>query len=526
MMREYDDQLLSEYFDVSFMDVVTALLDASERRYSTDYEPEVKDDGEEVFDGGINDFVVSMVSVVVIASEMILEMQPSGTSKPQRGQAAPQEIENVDGVKTKDEKVDDTGMQPVKAETSAKSGGTADLDCKIIPEDNFYCSNGLCVEWSWICDGRNDCSDGTDEIKDLCAPYEYGINMTSVDCGRVYSNHHQYIENGELTLVGTAPWSVGIYRLNKTNLNYHLSCGGSIIAPNVVISAAQCFWQDGMLSNIILVKDRQIVVVVVIDDNATQLLDVEKIYLKEGYYGGTGFHVEDIAVIVLARKVSFANGVAPVCIDWNSIYDVKNGDQGMVTIWDKKNITQIPILSNRWFQYIDPGTCRNINLGGFNAYVTFDKFCTDNILGNTNLESVCTDKRETNIDAQHFGGGISFLHFNSYYLTGILSVDSNGIPGTNNSLLGFTDINYHIKWIRDVLNKHFTGNSCVLPTAEGVVYSYEGSNETLSHGTLINRKRTVIENCKVGYHKAYTYSFRYCLGRGRWLFNFEKLCFS
>lgn len=64
-----------------------------------------------------------------------------------------------------------------------------------------------------------------------------------------------------------------------------------------------------------------------------------------------------------------------------------------VTIWDKKNITQIPILSNRWFQYIDPGTCRNINLGGFNAYVTFDKFCTDNILGNTNLESVCTDKR-------------------------------------------------------------------------------------------------------------------------------------
>ncbi|KAL4141861.1 hypothetical protein QTP88_004417 [Uroleucon formosanum] len=131
MMREYDDQLLSEYFDVSFMDVVTALLDASERRYSTDYEPEVKDDGEEVFDGGINDFVVSMVSMVVIASEVILEMQPSGTSEPQRGQAAPQEIGNVDGVKTKDEKVDDTGMQPAKAETSAKSGGTADLDCKM-----------------------------------------------------------------------------------------------------------------------------------------------------------------------------------------------------------------------------------------------------------------------------------------------------------------------------------------------------------------------------------------------------------
>lgn len=131
MMREYDDQLLSEYFDVSVMDVVTALLEQSERRYSTDYEPEVKDDGEEAFDGGINNFVVSMVREVLIASEVIFEVQPSGTSKPQRGQDAPEEIGNVDGVKTKDEKVDDTGMQPAKAETSAKSGGAADLDCKM-----------------------------------------------------------------------------------------------------------------------------------------------------------------------------------------------------------------------------------------------------------------------------------------------------------------------------------------------------------------------------------------------------------
>jgi len=29
-------------------------------------------------------------------------------------------------------------------------------------------------------------------------------------------------------------------------------------------------------------------------------------------------------------------------------------------------------------------------------------------------------------------------------------------------------------------------NSCVLPTVEGVIYSYEGSNEILSHGTLID----------------------------------------
>lgn len=59
-----------------------------------------------------------------------------------------------------------------------------------------------------------------------------------------------------------------------------------------------------------------------------------------------------------------------------------------------------------------------------------------------------------------------------------------------------------------------------------MVYSYEGSNEILSHGTLINQNLTIIENCEVGYHKAYTNSYRFCLGKGKWLSNLEKLCFS
>lgn len=69
-------------------------------------------------------------------------------------------------------------------------------------------------------------------------------------------------------------------------------------------------------------------------------------------------------------------------------------------------------------------------------------------------------------------------------------------------------------------------NSCVLPTVDGVVYSYEGSNEILTHGTLIDRHLNVIENCKVGYHMAYPSRFRFCQGKGKWLTNSEKLCFS
>jgi len=69
-------------------------------------------------------------------------------------------------------------------------------------------------------------------------------------------------------------------------------------------------------------------------------------------------------------------------------------------------------------------------------------------------------------------------------------------------------------------------NSCVLPTVEGVIYSYVGSNEILSHGTLIDHHINVIENCEVGYHKAFNYTFRFCLGKGKWISSYDKLCFS
>jgi len=59
---------------------------------------------------------------------------------------------------------------------------------------------------------------------------------------------------------------------------------------------------------------------------------VETIYLKEDYNDIDGLYAEDIAVIVLTEKLSFSNGVFPVCIDWYNKYDVKNGDEGTVNM--------------------------------------------------------------------------------------------------------------------------------------------------------------------------------------------------
>lgn len=48
------------------------------------------------------------------------------------------------------------------------------------------------------------------------------------------------------------------------------------------------------------------------------------------YYGSSGFHANDIAIIVLSIKVIISNGVLPVCIDWDKQYTQQNGAIGKV----------------------------------------------------------------------------------------------------------------------------------------------------------------------------------------------------
>ena len=47
-------------------------------------------------------------------------------------------------------------------------GGEDERDCppKKCPENHFKCANDKCVPNVWVCDGDNDCGDGSDEGKD------------------------------------------------------------------------------------------------------------------------------------------------------------------------------------------------------------------------------------------------------------------------------------------------------------------------------------------------------------------------
>ncbi|KAF0762508.1 Uncharacterized protein FWK35_00006322 [Aphis craccivora] len=359
------------------------------------------------------------------------------------------------------------------------------------------------------------------------------------NCGKPYVKHQLLIDNGKTAHVGTAPWNVGIYRFNEDNSIYDLICGGSIIAPNLVVSAAHCFWQEDMISNIISINDDLYKIAVgkynrdltVIDNDFTQIMNVQTIYLKEDYYGYNRFYSDDIAVIVLKNRISISSGVAPVCVDWSSKYNVQNGDQGKIVGWGKtEKDTLSPILLEATLPYIDHNSCRSMYTNGFQIFVTIDKFCAGSPL--VSGPGVCEGDS---------GSGLTFLHSGFYYLTGIVSLKD---PNTNNSIAVFTDVKHHIRWLHELYKKYtsyesnntnntidkpnlmVTKNVCVLPTAKGVIYSYEGSDKILSHGTLINPRRIIIQNCEIGYYKAYPNSFRVCQGNGKWISNSEKLCFK
>ena len=57
------------------------------------------------------------------------------------------------------------------------------------------------------------------------------------------------------------------------------------------------------------------------------------IYLREGYYGSSGYYAEDLAVIVLSAKIKISDVVLPVCLDWSKKYSITNGSIGKVNLF-------------------------------------------------------------------------------------------------------------------------------------------------------------------------------------------------
>jgi len=90
---------------------------------------------------------------------------------------------------------------------------------------------------------------------------------------------------------------------------------------------------------------------------------VQLIYLREGYYGSSGYHAEDLAIIVLSNKITLSDVVLPVCVDWSKKYSVLNGSIGKVNLFSTYlyyNILKLRCISRQVNHLITTETIINI----------------------------------------------------------------------------------------------------------------------------------------------------------------------
>ncbi|VVC24913.1 Peptidase S1, PA clan,Serine proteases, trypsin domain,Sushi/SCR/CCP domain [Cinara cedri] len=335
---------------------------------------------------------------------------------------------------------------------------------------------------------------------------------------------------------GSIPWNVGIYRKYSSN-KYFMMCGGTLISSNLVVTAAQFFWQNDLKSKIITEIEYYKIAVgkytrefSEIDNESTQIHDVQLIYLEDNYQHSDRYYANDIAIIVLKNNVIMSEAVMPVCIDWAKKYTIPNGSIGKIAGWgmiDKQ--VPSPVLLELLLPYTDRNTCHNLNTTKtvLRNYVTSDKFCGLKGPGFRGGEG-------------GFGGaGLTFEHEDGlYFLTGIVSITFN------KTVEILTDVSKHIPWIRNIYSEYnvneSTSNSlrittsspvptelstqvgCTIPVTDGSKYSIANRdlnrNTFLHPGTQVPLNSKVEETCDKGYYKIETFNKKQikCEENGEW----------
>ncbi|XP_050529012.1 modular serine protease-like [Daktulosphaira vitifoliae] len=266
-------------------------------------------------------------------------------------------------------------------------------------------------------------------------------------CGRILPKSQILISNGNKTVYDEVPWNVGVYE-HKNNVYEHI-CGGTLIARNIVLSAAHCFWTDGQKNRDVDHSNYKISVgkytrdYGVPDNHYTRIHDVKQIFIGERFNGESSLYSDDIAVIILSDPVVISPAVSVVCVDWKPHYTEQNGNLGLVVGWgrvDKMKEIYSQTLLKAELPYIDYPTCRKMVKEEFSVFITFDKFCA----GTKKISDQGVQKGDS-------GAGLSFIHDNKYYLRGIVSLND---PNANDSIALFTDIKRHLSWLLNIYLKN------------------------------------------------------------------------
>ncbi|XP_069973385.1 venom protease-like [Penaeus vannamei] len=303
-------------------------------------------------------------------------------------------------------------------------------------------SGSLGMAQTWECASRGgacraSAKKGCVRLQGKCENDQVCCQKGSCECG--VANDVRIIGGEEISPPNKYPWLVGL--LQSETVEDGFSCGGSIISPNYVLTAAHCLFDEDDLA--IPAEELQVGIANhnfnSEDDDipgVTQVVDVESYITHEDYiHGELSDFNNDIALIHLKETLDLTSypQVRPVCLpsDPNTKYE---GQTGTVVGWgDTKN-----------GKGAYPDAAREVNLP--------IKDCTGELGGDPIIPQImCAGKEKSkNKGAKGIcfgdsGGPLFVKEDGKYTQVGIVShvVESCLTPGV------FTRVTEFLTWISD-----------------------------------------------------------------------------
>ncbi|XP_035665891.1 serine protease nudel-like [Branchiostoma floridae] len=344
--------------------------------------------------------------------------------------------------------------------------GSDEEDCTYDCEKEFQCGNGLCKPTSWVCDREDDCGDNTDETNCTCSS-EFQRACGDGSCYHVI--HHcdgrrdckdgsdednclpasgcglrnMTLTSGQSRIVGgdTAnrgawPWQV---QLKRTYFNTPF-CGGTLVAPEWVVTAAHCLDEDQpneWPTLQILIGKHHLQHPEVADPDAI-VSSVQKVYLHEGYDDYTSDN--DIALVRLKTSTDQTNSfINYACLETNETARFDENSYCFTTGWGDTSSGGTPpdLLQELKVALIPTAVCNRTisNQGG----MTDNMFCAgywegggDSCQGDSGGPVVCAGA-----DGRWYLTGVTSWGYGcaNRYQPGVKTKVSNYIDWLDNKIL-------------------------------------------------------------------------------------------
>uniref|UniRef100_A0A8D0HCA1 Urokinase-type plasminogen activator n=1 Tax=Sphenodon punctatus TaxID=8508 RepID=A0A8D0HCA1_SPHPU len=207
-------------------------------------------------------------------------------------------------------------------------------------------------------------------------------------CGQRTFNKYFKIVNGYTAAIESQPWIATIFQYNQNMNREKFFCGGSLIEPCWVLTAAHCFQDKSIVPysqyTVILGKSR-----LDTTDNKEQTFQVESIILHEGYSDETCGHNNDIALIKIRSSSGHcaveSDYVKTICLPPNNLV-LRDNSQCEVSGYGKEDHTD--------FQYAHRLKSTNVNI--ISQSLCQDEYYNAN---QVNDNMICAGDTQWNTDA-------------------------------------------------------------------------------------------------------------------------------